>query len=87
MKSLSVRLTSLISGLAFVLLLTASPTQADEWNRETKITPSQSLEVPGAVLEGGFPVNSRHPLCYSSFLFGLHRKAAVYHPDEEEYRG
>jgi hypothetical protein len=41
----------MLAGLAFVLFLTVPPTQADEWNLETKITPDHQIEVPGAVLE------------------------------------
>jgi hypothetical protein len=52
MKSISVRLAILLSGIAFVLFLTVPQSvQADEWNLETKITPNHDLEVPNAVLE------------------------------------
>ena len=51
MKLLSLRLAVMLAGLAFVLFLTVPPTQADEWNLETKITPDHQIEVPGAVLE------------------------------------
>jgi hypothetical protein len=50
-KLLSLRLAVMLAGLAFVLFLTVPPTQADEWNLETKITPDHQIEVPGAVLE------------------------------------
>jgi hypothetical protein len=51
MKPISLRLAVLLAGLAFVLFLTVPPTSADEWNRETKITPDHQIEVPGAVLD------------------------------------
>jgi hypothetical protein len=52
MKRTSLRLAVLLTGVAFVFFLTATPTVvADEWNLETKITPDHQIEVPGAVLD------------------------------------
>jgi len=51
MKLVSLRLAVLLAGLAVVLFATATPSTADEWNLETKITPDHQIEVPGAVLD------------------------------------
>jgi len=39
--------------LALVLISMASAVRADEWNKETRITVNEALEVPGAVLTPG----------------------------------
>jgi hypothetical protein len=51
MKPISLRLAVLLGGLVLALFVTTSSVQADEWNRETRITPDHDIEVPGAVLQ------------------------------------
>jgi len=56
MKSFSLRIAGLLTGVALIVFFTATPTlKADEWNRETRIVANHQIEVPGAVLEANTP--------------------------------
>src|SRR5260370_803871 len=50
---MGIKLSVFCLNLALVLISMTSAARADEWNKETRITVNEPLELPGAVLSPG----------------------------------